>query len=65
MSEQDRVTTTNPPQASEVRRETDAEQNQSGADDQQPKSKDEQSQPPANDSPTEGTGTGARAGEYS
>ena len=65
MSDQDRVTTTNPPQASEVKQETGAEQNQNSGDAQETKNSNEQSQPPANDSPTEGTGTGARAGEYS
>ncbi len=64
MNEQDRTTTTNPPQASEVREETGAEPTKNSGGDQAAKNS-QPSQPPANDSPTEGTGTGARAGEYS
>jgi hypothetical protein len=64
MSDKDRVTTTNPPQASEVQKESGTDQNQNSGGDQ-PSNTSQQSQPPAHDSPTEGTGTGARAGEYS
>ncbi len=64
MNDQDRITTTNPPQASEVQKESGTDQNQNSGGDH-PSSNSKQSQPPANDSPTEGTGTGARAGEYS